>query len=50
MKQSFRNRRNTMSTNAKAEVDHFMFAEDNFRAIEILRGWLDRYFPVRDVG
>ena len=28
-----------------AEVDHFMFAEDNVRAIEILRGWLDGYFP-----
>ena len=28
-----------------ADVDHFMFGEDNKRVISILRDWLDRYFP-----
>jgi pimeloyl-ACP methyl ester carboxylesterase len=27
-------------------VDHFMFGEDNLRSREILKGWLDRYYPV----
>lgn len=29
-----------------AEVDHFMFYEDDPRIIGILRDWLNRYFPV----
>jgi hypothetical protein len=28
-----------------ADVDHFMFAEGNVRARDILSGWLGRYFP-----
>jgi pimeloyl-ACP methyl ester carboxylesterase len=28
-----------------ADVDHFMFAEGNVRARDILSGWLQRYFP-----
>lgn len=28
------------------DVDHFLLAEGNVRAREILKGWLDRYFPV----
>jgi pimeloyl-ACP methyl ester carboxylesterase len=30
-----------------AETDHFMFAEDNTRVIEIVKSWLDRFFPVQ---
>ena len=30
-----------------AETDHFMFAESNTRVIEIVRSWLDRFFPVQ---
>jgi len=29
-----------------AETDHFMFAEDNIRVIEIVKSWLGRFFPV----
>ena len=29
-----------------AEVDHFMFSEDNPRVISILRNWLAQYFPL----
>lgn len=29
-----------------ADSDHFLLAEDNIRVREILKGWLDRYFPV----
>ncbi len=29
-----------------ADVDHFMFAEGNVRARDILGGWLQRYFPL----
>lgn len=29
-----------------AETDHFMFAEDNTRVREIVKSWLDRFFPV----
>jgi uncharacterized protein len=29
-----------------AETDHFMFAESNTRVIEIVRSWLDKFFPV----
>jgi hypothetical protein len=29
-----------------ADVDHFMFAEGNVRACDILGGWLQRYFPL----
>jgi hypothetical protein len=29
-----------------ADVDHFMFAEGNIRARDILSGWLQRYFPL----
>ena len=29
-----------------ADVDHFMFAEGNVRARDILSGWLQRYFPL----
>ena len=28
-----------------ADVDHFMFSEDNPRVVSILRDWLGRYFP-----
>ena len=28
------------------DVDHFLLAEGNARAVEILKGWLDRYLPV----
>ena len=30
-----------------ADVDHFMFAEDNQRVNSILRDWLAKYFPVK---
>jgi hypothetical protein len=30
-----------------AETDHFMFAEDNVRVLEIVKGWLDRFFPLK---
>ena len=29
-----------------AETDHFMFAEDNTRVREIVKSWLDKFFPV----
>ncbi len=29
-----------------AETDHFMFSEENTRVREIVRGWLNRFFPV----
>lgn len=29
-----------------AETDHFMFAENNTRVREIVKSWLDRFFPV----
>ncbi|MEX2453123.1 MAG: alpha/beta fold hydrolase [Rhodospirillaceae bacterium] len=29
-----------------ADVDHFMFGEENPRVVTVLRDWLDRYFPV----
>ena len=29
-----------------SDVDHFLLAEGNVRARAILKGWLDRYFPV----
>jgi dipeptidyl aminopeptidase/acylaminoacyl peptidase len=28
-----------------AETDHFMFAEDNVRVIQIVKSWLDKFFP-----
>ena len=31
-----------------ANVDHFMFSEDNPRVISILRNWLAQYFPLGD--
>jgi len=30
-----------------AETDHFMFAESNTRVIEIVRSWLDKFFPAK---
>ena len=30
-----------------ADTDHFMFAESNTRVREVVRNWLDAYFPVR---
>jgi alpha-beta hydrolase superfamily lysophospholipase len=30
-----------------AETDHFMFAEENVRVREVVKSWLDRFFPVR---
>jgi pimeloyl-ACP methyl ester carboxylesterase len=30
-----------------ADVDHFMWGEQNPRVIHLVRDWLDRYFPVR---
>jgi uncharacterized protein len=30
-----------------SEVDHFLFAEDNARVWDVMRDWLDRYFPAR---
>ncbi len=30
-----------------AETDHFMFAEDNARVIEIVKSWLDKFFPAQ---
>ena len=29
-----------------ADVDHFMFGEENPRVISILRDWFQKYFPV----
>jgi pimeloyl-ACP methyl ester carboxylesterase len=29
-----------------ADVDHFMFSEDNALVISLVRHWLDKYFPV----
>ena len=31
-----------------ANVDHFMFGEQNPRVISILKDWLDKYFPVQE--
>lgn len=28
-------------------IDHFMFAETNTRVLDLLRNWLDQYFPLR---
>jgi pimeloyl-ACP methyl ester carboxylesterase len=33
-----------------AETDHFMFAEGNTRVREIVKSWLDRFFPVKGAG
>lgn len=30
-----------------SNVDHFMFGEENPRVIQILRDWLDQYFPAK---
>lgn len=30
-----------------AETDHFMFAESNTRVIEVVKSWLDRFFPAK---
>jgi hypothetical protein len=30
-----------------ADTDHFMFAESNTRVREVVRNWLDAYFPIR---
>ena len=30
-----------------AETDHFMFAENNTRVREIVKSWLDKFFPVK---
>ena len=30
-----------------ADVDHFMFGEQNPRVISILRDWMEKYFPVK---
>jgi hypothetical protein len=30
-----------------ADTDHFMFAESNTRVREVVRNWLEAYFPVR---
>ena len=30
-----------------AETDHFMFAEDNARVIQIVKSWLDAFLPVK---
>jgi len=30
-----------------SEVDHFLFGEDNARVWDVMRDWLDRYFPAR---
>jgi pimeloyl-ACP methyl ester carboxylesterase len=27
-------------------ADHFVFSEDNYRIVELIRGWLLKYFPV----
>ncbi len=32
------------------DVDHFLLAEGNVRAREILKGWLDRYLPAKSQG
>ena len=29
-----------------ADVDHFMFTEDDPRVVAVLREWLARYFPL----
>lgn len=29
-----------------AEVDHFMFGENNPRVVSVLRDWMEKYFPV----
>jgi pimeloyl-ACP methyl ester carboxylesterase len=31
-------------------ADHFMFGEGNTRVWELLRGWLDRYFPAQRIA
>jgi len=30
-----------------SEVDHFLFGEDNARVWDVMRDWLDRYFPAK---
>ena len=30
-----------------AETNHFMFAENNTRVREIVKSWLDKFFPVK---
>ena len=27
-------------------ADHFMFAEDNPRVVNLVKGWVERYFPL----
>ena len=28
-----------------ADIDHFPFSDEGSRVVEILKGWLDKYFP-----
>jgi hypothetical protein len=28
------------------DVDHFMFSQENPRVIEIIRTWLNKFFPI----
>lgn len=41
----FRRARQPAELHLLSEVDHFMFSEENPRALQLTRDWLDRYFP-----
>ena len=42
----FKRAGNPTDLHLMADVDHFMFTEDDPRVVTVLREWLDRYFPL----
>ena len=42
----FKRAGNPTDLHLMADVDHFMFTEDDPRVVAVLREWLDRYFPL----
>jgi pimeloyl-ACP methyl ester carboxylesterase len=45
----FRRSGNPTDLHLMADVDHFMFTEDDRRVVVILKEWLGRYFPLKAV-
>ncbi|HWP27986.1 MAG TPA: alpha/beta hydrolase [Chloroflexota bacterium] len=43
----FRRAKPPVELHLMADVDHFMFAEENPRVVRLLADWLERFFPVR---
>ncbi len=43
----FKRARQPADLHLLADVDHFMFGEQNPRVISILRDWMEKYFPVK---